>query len=533
MRYSSRMRRRIALISTAVGALPCLAFAQTTYTWNGGSGDWNTATNWTPNAVPSGFANVDITSTLGLNQTITYDYTGPAVTLSTFILDNTGGGSAIFAMTSSGLALDSNFLYVGYSGVGLWTQNVGSDVSSQLAVGYNHGAVGNYALSGGTLAITTNSANENVGYSGTGSFNQTGGANSCGTLTLGANSGGTGSYALSSGSLVAGIENIGLSGFGLFTQAGGSNTVGTLTLGDTKGTYALQAGTLSVGLLNYYSGGTFTNTGGTFSATTFNQFGGTLAFGAANSPFPNPLTIGTGGNVTSFILGSGSELLTGSTVNLNTAGSFTKIGGNISATLFNQTGGTAYFPSLTLGQGNLGNYTLSGGTLTSPTITITTGTFTISGGSLNCGTFTLNSGAVSVPSIVLDTGNAVPVVSYPTGISAPAYSLNTSQGTLVTTSLYLAFNTSSASYGQGQMIDTTNLYDAYKAGSTATYTLSSTLSAVQTEYIGYQGTGVFTQTQGVNTARAIACSRLITESCACAFARLTVAFLSGREASLV
>jgi len=50
------------------------ATAQTTYTWNGGSGDWNVATNWTPVGVPGAPDNAIINSgtvTLTTNVTVT------------------------------------------------------------------------------------------------------------------------------------------------------------------------------------------------------------------------------------------------------------------------------------------------------------------------------------------------------------------------------------------------------------------------------------------------------------------------------
>ena len=55
------------------------ATAQTTYTWNGGSGDWNVATNWTPVGVPGASDNAIINSG---TVTLTTDVTVAGVELS-------------------------------------------------------------------------------------------------------------------------------------------------------------------------------------------------------------------------------------------------------------------------------------------------------------------------------------------------------------------------------------------------------------------------------------------------------------------
>ena len=55
------------------------ALAQTTYTWNGGSGDWNVATNWTPVGVPGAPDNAVINSG---TVTLTTDVTVAGVELS-------------------------------------------------------------------------------------------------------------------------------------------------------------------------------------------------------------------------------------------------------------------------------------------------------------------------------------------------------------------------------------------------------------------------------------------------------------------
>ena len=57
-----------------------LAVAQTTRTWNTGSGNWATSSNWTPSGVPGAGDSVVITSPQ-LTFTVTYDYSGANVSL--------------------------------------------------------------------------------------------------------------------------------------------------------------------------------------------------------------------------------------------------------------------------------------------------------------------------------------------------------------------------------------------------------------------------------------------------------------------
>jgi hypothetical protein len=76
-------------------AVPTLAAAQRAYQWNGGSGDWSTATNWTPRGlllVGGDYAN--ITAADGIGFEVNYDYSGTAATLSLPTVNLTGGPAA-------------------------------------------------------------------------------------------------------------------------------------------------------------------------------------------------------------------------------------------------------------------------------------------------------------------------------------------------------------------------------------------------------------------------------------------------------
>ncbi|NOQ97950.1 MAG: hypothetical protein GQ561_07265, partial [Calditrichae bacterium] len=76
------------------------ALTQTTYTWNGGSGDWNVATNWSPNGVPGNTDNVLITASG--NYTVTLD-------VDTSIADiSIGGTSGIQTLSLTGRTFTVN-----------------------------------------------------------------------------------------------------------------------------------------------------------------------------------------------------------------------------------------------------------------------------------------------------------------------------------------------------------------------------------------------------------------------------------------
>ncbi|HUB25587.1 MAG TPA: hypothetical protein VL992_09155, partial [Tepidisphaeraceae bacterium] len=111
MRFSSRERRHFGFISAAVAAIPSLALAQTSYTWETGSGDWNTPTHWTPRGVPGApgdTATIIPTVSSGL-ITITYDYTGTASFLNALTMGSASGGTELttFSMAADTLLADT------------------------------------------------------------------------------------------------------------------------------------------------------------------------------------------------------------------------------------------------------------------------------------------------------------------------------------------------------------------------------------------------------------------------------------------
>lgn len=343
--------------------------------------------------------------------------------------------------------------------------------------------------------------------SSSGYYVQTGGTANFNSLTVE-----RGSYSLGgSGTLTAAYEQI-----GTFLQSGGVNNAGTFVLPGLgmSGSYTLSAGKLSVGTLDFSAGASASGTAGTFSAGTIIQSGGLLSAGLPNSLLPNPLNIGTGGNVVDYIL---RGTLTAVTVNLNSGGTASFQSGQFSGTTFNQTGGSAAFPSFTVGTisgSQLANYSISGGTLTAGPINVTTGgTFRNSGGLLESSGITLAGGTASFPSLVLDSGKAVLNATYPNGITAPAITFNS--GTLLAGTAYLGFtSTANGFYTESNtpsVFDVPNVYLGFQTGSTGSYTLGNqsavTLQTVSisttNEYVGYQGVGNFTQNAGVNSGSSL------------------------------
>ena len=179
----------------------------------------------------------------GVSRTITYDYTGAPVTLTSLTIDLVGGdGTASTTLSMSANQLSSGPEYVGRHGAGTFDQSGGTNMivgDNNLYIGYAAGSHGTYNLSGtGSLAMgdATLAGIEYVGYNGTGTFNQSGGTNtvSHNDLVVGYNSGSVGTYTLSGGTLSAGVEYLGFNGgTGVINQIGGTNAVGTLVISNS------------------------------------------------------------------------------------------------------------------------------------------------------------------------------------------------------------------------------------------------------------------------------------------------------------
>ena len=300
------------LLAMAAGAyLPWAnRAAATTYYWGVGDGNWSTGTNWLPNGVPADVDDVNIVESDNVARTITYDYTGPAVTLNTLTIDLTGG-SNFATLSIAANNLTSNYEEVGYNGNGAVNQSGGTNTVTELDLGYLSASTGTYTLGTGA---TLSSSSETVGVGGNGTFYQTGGTNTPGGLVLGrymAASAAT--YILEVGATLSSADElIGDYGNGIFNQTGGTNTVtGGLVIAEGRnGVYSLSGvGALSVvGNENIGEGsggnGTFNQTGGTENALDAGLFLGynsgsagtyVLGAGAALSGFGGEV-VGYSGN---------------------------------------------------------------------------------------------------------------------------------------------------------------------------------------------------------------------------------------------
>ena len=203
---------------------------------NAAGGDRDTASNWSLGHVPT----INESAVINLPGSCTVTHSS---NVSDFACSLTSTDALIFSAGSLNvdgtLQLNNSFTlgdisilsvggseYIGYSGIGAFTQTGGQNTCANLYLGYSAGDVGSYSLSGtGSLSV---SGNEYIGNGGSGSFIQTAGTNAVSTgLYVSNGSNGVGTYNLAgSGSLSVGAagELVGYNGIGSFLQSGGSNT---------------------------------------------------------------------------------------------------------------------------------------------------------------------------------------------------------------------------------------------------------------------------------------------------------------------
>ena len=432
--------------------------------------------------VPNGF--------VGYSGTGTFTQSGGTNNITSFgglYIGYNAGDAGTYALSGSG-AFSADLEYVGYSGAGTFTQSGGTNNSSYgtLCVGYNAGGNGTYSLAGSGLLSTYS---EYVGSSGTGTFTQSGGTNNIGyfgggwygassVLYLGNNSGSSGSYVLSGSGLLSvqqEPEYVGYSGTGTFTQSGGTNNVGSLCLGNnlgSSGSYNLSGSGLLTpqqGEIVGYSGtGTFTQSGGMndlYDIANPNGYG--YLYIGNNSGSSGSYSLSGSGQLSAFM----------EYVGLSGAGTFTQWGGTNSSS----------YVYLGNNSGSNGSYTLTG-----------SGVLSASGeyvGLSGTGTFTQYGGTNSSTYLYLGTGSS----------SIGSYNLSGS-GLLFASSQFVGnsgMGTLTQSGGTNNLGSDGSLDVGYNAGSIGSYNLSGSglLTAQSVEYVGYSGTGTFTQSGGTNSIR--------------------------------
>ncbi|HEV2971300.1 MAG TPA: hypothetical protein VGY55_15100 [Pirellulales bacterium] len=366
-------RRCKALGSVVVAVAIVLSLIRpslaTTRAWNALDGNWSVAGNWSPAGVPAGGDTANVLNTDGVSRTITYDYTGPAVTLAFLSVDLTGGmptDTATFSMSANNLT--SAFEYVGWSagnGSGKFNQSGGVNTvnGTALYLGLNPTDNGYYNLSGTGSLVAAGNTGEIVGYSGTGTFTQSGGTNSLGTnnlLYLGYNSNSSGTYILSAGTLTSTgtlISNsgehiaVGDGSAGTFIQSGGTNSLTFLEIGigsGANGVYFLHGGLLTA---------SSESIGSSHGSGTFNQDGGSNIVGPVGLAIGN----GLGGSPGAYNLSGGFVSSPNVFVGLNSPGVLAVSGtgvltvgnsgilvGPTAGTALNLSGGQINTPSLGL-----------------------------------------------------------------------------------------------------------------------------------------------------------------------------------------
>jgi fibronectin-binding autotransporter adhesin len=432
-------------------------------------------------------------------------------------LGTNSGSIGYYDLSGSGVLSVDNSEVIGYSGNGSFNQAGGTNTIGQsLYIASQSGSSGGYMLSGGTVDV---SGNVDIG-NGTGGLTITG----TGILNIGGNlvdasalgtsiilSGGTiatGSLDLNSGSSTLNWTSgtLNLTNSSLIIGSGG--VLGSsLTLASGQTLEVTGSGYA----LNITSNGTLNLNGGTINTTSltntgqFNWTSGTLNLTDSN------FTVGEGG-----LLGSTLTLVSGqllgvtgynNTLTISNSGTLNLYGGTVSTSSlnnsgqFNWTSGTLDLTNEAViidntSAGNLGDSASPAGSFVlsaGQSLQVDgnyeyvgysgTGSFNQSGG-----TNTINGGS----------GLAVGALSG----AVATYTL--SGGSLSINGGY-EFVASHGSIGTFDQSGGTNsalsLYVGPSVGSTGTFNLSGTgsLSVSDAEYIGYDGTGTFIETNGTNT----------------------------------
>ncbi len=395
-----------AMITTSVltFVVPC-AMAQTE-TWNGGSGDWNVGTNWTPMGVPNGSTfDVVITGSSGTPSSVTLDNLSPVIqnlSLDSFSTLSIISGQSLFvtgpSITNAGQVNVGNAtLYADINGGTVTLSGGGAvnltDPSAEIRGNYGNETVVNtnntiagegyiYALrsfqnqgivnanvSGGTLEIdgvtTTNSATLEATSGGTLNIYNTTVNNAGGTISTDGTSTvlitsstiNGGNLTSASGSAIQGVGNVYLNGVTLTTGStysvnGGQNTFLTADL--------VNKGTVNVGVLGNSATLWADNNGGTINLSG----GGTINLNDPNSEIRGNYGNETLVNKDNIIQGQGYIYSLGSFNNQGT------VNANVS-------GGTLYIDGVsTTNSGTL--EATGGGTLNIYNTTVTDTGYTIS-----------------------------------------------------------------------------------------------------------------------------------------------------------
>ncbi len=275
------MKRIGFAFGVCILGLYCYVGVAATTDWNVNNGDWSVSSNWT-NGVPTNADDAYIRN----NGTALITQDG-AECYRLYL----GSGSETGNVEMTGGSLSFNrMLYVGYGNVGRFTQSAGEVHGGIIFyVAYSGSSDGSeYVLSGtGTLSA----AREYIGFYGKATFTQNGGSNTTSNMTLAANGvygGSRGIYQLNDGTLTVNDELhlCDSSNYetntteGILNQAGGTLSVNKMYIGyGSKGTitaqYNVSGGNASITELyvGYGKEGTFKVSGAdaSISVDTYTQ----------------------------------------------------------------------------------------------------------------------------------------------------------------------------------------------------------------------------------------------------------------------
>jgi hypothetical protein len=398
--FRSPSRRKRLAVAAAAAACAAAAASFTTFTprasaaprsWIANDGNWSTPGNWSTNTVPQAGDEALITTAAPFGRLITYDYTGPAITLGAFRL---GGGLTIPTANSfvqNANVLTTNVQEVGLSGRASYSLSGGTNTVGPggLFVGVNPSSRGAYFLSGsGALSSGTSI----FGVAGTATFGQSGGTFNTQVLNLAENATAVATYDLSAGALTVGqFSRIGQAGAATFNHTGGTHNATWVVVGTTvdgRGTYALSGtGSLAAQSITvaYDGTGTFLHTSGTSTTNTLYIGASTGSSGTYTLSDNGLLRIDGSNQPTVYVGGSG-------------AGTFIQTGGT--HRLFMNAQNTA--PALVVGSqgGGTGTYLLSGGLLDNA------GALTIGASATGTGLFEQSGGTHKVNEISIGSGSS-------------------------------------------------------------------------------------------------------------------------------
>jgi len=354
------MKHQSSLIHVGSTAALALLFAgqnlasaaSVTYTGTSTSGKWNTASNWSPAAVPVAGDDVFVVQSGSRNIAIDLNATYGAPGLNSLLLNGEGSGN--ITVNSSKTFTVSGTETIASFGKGSFNQNKGTHTTGQLILAASdQNDLGTYVIKKGTLNVLSDLV---VGEVGQGVFTQRGGTVDVASgLLVASEATSVSSYTMNKGALqVHGSTVIGDLGVGFLTQSRGKSTLTTLALGSSSG---------GEGTVNLQGGKMFTDSVvvGGLGTGTFNQSGGT-------HNVQSDVSLGvSGGGVGSYNLSRG-ELNVGGKLFIgeNGSGDFVQTGGKVSAT-----------------QGvvvNNGSYSMTDSSLTTSSLTVeATGAFSMSG----------------------------------------------------------------------------------------------------------------------------------------------------------